>query len=247
LETARYNGVDFANSRLVLREGEAVGVALIARRGWTSRLAAMAIVPGARRQGAGTWLMRELMAEARKRNERRMVLEVIEHSQAAVALYRGCGFSVRRRLLGFVRTGDSTGTQTELAEVDIRKVAERVSRDGLADLPWQVSGESLAQLGPPARAYRLGDAYVVLTDPALPRIQIRAVVVPPGQRRQGQATRLLRALMSTHTAKQWVVPALCPEEVGPFFVQAGFVTEPLSQLQMERDLRPSPVAGPDPS
>ena len=104
LETARYNGIDFAASRLVLRAGEAVGVALIARRGWTGRLAAMAIIPSARSQGVGTWFMGELIAEAKGRGERRMVLEVIEGNLAAVALYRGRGFCVRRRLLSFRQT-----------------------------------------------------------------------------------------------------------------------------------------------
>ena len=48
LHMVRGDGIDLFASRAVLRDGEAVGVALIARRGWTSRLAGMALVPEAR-------------------------------------------------------------------------------------------------------------------------------------------------------------------------------------------------------
>ena len=70
---------------------------------------------------------------------------------------------------------------------------------------------------------------------ARPGFQIRAVVVAPESRRQGQATRLLRALMSKHAGKQWMVPALCPQEAGRLFVRAGFAAEPLTQFQMVRE------------
>jgi predicted GNAT family acetyltransferase len=112
-------------------------------------------------------------------------------------------------------------------------VARLVTAHGLPDLPWQISGESLAQGGAPDRAYRLGAAYAVLTDPGASRIGIRSVLVQPEARRQGQATRLLRAVMASHPGKTWSVTALCPEEIGGLFAKAGFTSEPLSQLQME--------------
>ena len=65
----RRDGVDLAESRVLIKDNEPIGVALIARRGWTSRLAAMGIVSHARIGGAGTWAMEQLIAQARARAE----------------------------------------------------------------------------------------------------------------------------------------------------------------------------------
>ena len=48
LNMSRTESVDFNISRVIYLDDEAVGVALIARRGWTSRLAAMSIAPASR-------------------------------------------------------------------------------------------------------------------------------------------------------------------------------------------------------
>ncbi len=226
------DSIDIGSSRVVLQDGEAVGIALIARRGWSSRLAGMALVPQARGKGIGRWLVTRLLAEARQRGERRMVLEVLEQNTVAVHLYQGCGFHVLRRLLSYTSTEFGSGEEAEIEEVDIREAARTVTAYGLPDLPWQVSGESLALLGPPHRAYRWSGAYVVISNPEAPRVKIHTVVVAPEQRRKGQATRLLRALMTRHPHKAWKVPALCPEEIGGVFETAGFERGTLTQLQM---------------
>ena len=79
------------------------GIALIARRGWTSRLAAMGISLEWRGRGAGTWFINGLLREASERGEREMVLEVIEQNEPAVALYTRSGFEIVRRLVGLIR------------------------------------------------------------------------------------------------------------------------------------------------
>ena len=61
-----YDGIDFAASRIVLRAGTPVGAGLIARRGWTCRLAGMALLPEARGQGVGRWSLERLIEEARE-------------------------------------------------------------------------------------------------------------------------------------------------------------------------------------
>jgi hypothetical protein len=43
----------------------------------------------------------------------------------------------------------------QLEEADLRVMAAVVTRDGLSDLPWQLSGETLAQPTPPCVVYRL--------------------------------------------------------------------------------------------
>ncbi len=50
MQAARADGVDLTASRMIVGDGVAVGAALVARRGWTSRLAGMGVVPEARRQ-----------------------------------------------------------------------------------------------------------------------------------------------------------------------------------------------------
>ena len=235
------DGIDVSSSRVVVRDGQAAGIALIARRGWTARLAAMALVPEARGAGIGSWLMERLIDEARARGERAMTLEVIEQNEPAVHLYAKCGFCTMRRLVGYVASpphdsgAASDSVQAALVEIDVCELARQVSACGLPDLPWQVSGASLAQMGPPNVAYQLDDALVLLSDPEASQIAIRALLVAPQARRQGQAARLLRALLARHPRKTWRVPALCPEEAGGPFEKAGFERTSLSQLQMIRE------------
>jgi len=237
LHMVRQDSVDLSSSRVVRRDGEPVGAGLIARRGWSSRLAGMAIVPEARGDGVGSWLMERLIAEAKARGERAMVLEVIEQNTAAVRLYEKCGFRVQRRLLGYVGSALEGTIVGELEEVDVRELGRMVTAHGLPDLPWQISGETLAQMGPPTRAYRLGAAYVAVADPDRAQMAIRAVLVKPEARRQGEATRLLQALIARYPGRIWRVAPLCPEEIGGLFDGAGFERESLAQLQMILDLR----------
>jgi ribosomal protein S18 acetylase RimI-like enzyme len=251
LHGVRQDSIDLDSSQVILRHGQAVGAALIARRGWTSRLAGMAIIPEARGQGAGRWCMARLMEQATARGERTMVLEVIEGNTIAVRLYLACGFRLVRRLVSYAASPAADGTRPGLGapeEIDIRQMARLVTAFGLRDLPWQVSGESLAQIGPPSKAYRMGKAYVAISDPAGSQIVIRTLLVEPEARRQGQSTRLLRALMARYPEKTWRVPPLCPEEVGSAFESAGFARESLAQLQMEADLNQAVlVEGDNPS
>jgi ribosomal protein S18 acetylase RimI-like enzyme len=236
LQMVRRDSVDLDCSRVVRDNGLPVGVALVARRGWSSRLAGMALLPTARGQGIGRWCMTQLMSEARARSERVMELEVIEENTAAVCLYRGCGFNVLGRLLSYVRAPGQVKQEGLVEEVDVRLVARLVAAYGLPNLPWQMSGESLAHLGPPDRAYRMAAAYLVLSDPDQAQVIIRSILVEPEARRQGQASRLLRSAIARYPGKTWRVPALCPEQIGGLFEKAGFMPDHLAQLHMAADL-----------
>ncbi|MCP4542840.1 MAG: GNAT family N-acetyltransferase [Chloroflexi bacterium] len=229
------DGIDITSSWVVSRDGEPVGVALIAQRGWTSRLAGMAIVPEARGKGVGKWVMGQLIAKAKERGDRTMVLEVIEQNDPGVCLYQGRGFRVLRQLVGYA-VAEPKGIEGELKEIDVREAARMVTMYGLPDLPWQVSGESLAQAGPPGKAYQMGDACVAISDPERLHVAIRTIIVEPDARQQGQAIRLLRAVMAQHPGKTWIIPALCPAEIGGIFERVGFKKEDLSQLQMMLEL-----------
>jgi ribosomal protein S18 acetylase RimI-like enzyme len=232
LNMARVESIDFGSSRIIYLEDKAAGVALIARRGWTSRLAAMCLAPPSRRRGAGRATMEALLTEAAERGDHSMVLEVIESNAPGVRLYESCGFRTERRLVGFESSFPEKSDATDLKEVDIREVARLVTLHGLENLPWQISGESMAQAGAPNKAYRLEDAYLVISNPSAEQVAIRSIIVQPEARHQRQATRLLRAVIAKYPNRKWLVSALCPEEIAGLFEKVGFQRSELSQLQM---------------
>jgi ribosomal protein S18 acetylase RimI-like enzyme len=176
--------------------------------------------------------MQSLIEEARQREDREMLLEVIEQNEAGVRLYQKSGFEVMRRLVGFSFANPQSGLGSDLQETSLRNAGQAVTRHGLADLPWQLSGESVAQLTLPARAYCLGPAYAVLTNVQAADVTLYSLVVEQEARGKGHAMRLLGALFSAYPEKTWHIPAIFPEEIGGFFAKAGFQREKLSQFQM---------------
>ncbi len=236
LRMIRHDQIDCSLSSIV-KDGERdVGVALIARRGWSCRLAAMAVIPEARGHGVGSWLVDQLLRDAKERGDRAIELEVIEGNDIAVRLYESHGFEPKRQLLSFQATHPVDAREKGLREVDIRHVANQVTRHGLPDLPWQVSGESLAQVGPPSKGYQLNDAYIIVSDLESSDIKIRGLITELGSRRQGLATRLLHVVMAKNPGKTWIVPPFCPQELEPFFLKAGFARGSVSQVQMSKQL-----------
>ena len=228
----RRDGVDLAESRVLFKDDQPIGVALIARRGWTSRLAAMGIVTEARNGGVGTWAMKQLIEEARVRAEKEMLLEVIEQNTAGVKLYRKVGFETVRRLVGYKLENPQGKSKGKIEEIDIRDLAKLISAHGLKDLPWQLSGETIAQHTPPSRAYRLDDAYCLISNPEAEQVVISSVLVKAGSRGAGLSPVLMRAVFSRFPNKTWRVPAIFPEEMSPIFEEVGMKREELSQLQM---------------
>ena len=236
LNMARADSVDLDLSRMFVRDGTAVGGALIARRGWTCRLAGMAIVPEARRTGVGRAAVLHLLTEAKARGDRTMVLEVIEQNTAAVELYRACGFIEIRRLIGFAGPpAPSVALSPDLMEVDLREVADAVTRYGLPGLPWQLSGETLAQLTPPSVAYRLDGAWIALSDPSQPVVTIRGLIAEPAAQEAGREAALLRAVMAKHPGREeWRLSAVWPEQLAAVIAPVGLPRTPLTQWQMQR-------------
>jgi GNAT superfamily N-acetyltransferase len=236
LNLIRADSVDLSVSRIVVRDGDAVAAALIARRGWTCRLAAMGIVPEARRTGLGRSLVLQLIDEARTRGDRTMILEVMEQNTAAVQLYRACEFETIRRLVGFAGPPPpNDDVPADLTEVDLREVADVVTRYGLRDLPWQLSGESIAQLAPPAVGYRLNGAWIALTDPAQPVVAVRALIAEPTAQNPGREADLLRAVIAKYPGKtEWRFNPVWPEELADILAPIGLPRTALTQFQMQR-------------
>jgi L-amino acid N-acyltransferase YncA len=176
--------------------------------------------------------MKQLIEEARARGEKEMLLEVIEQNTAGVKLYRKVGFETVRRLVGYKLENPQGKSKGKIEEIDIRDLAKLISAHGLKDLPWQLSGETIAQHTPPSRAYRLDDAYCLISNPEAEQVVISSVLVKAGSRGAGLSPVLMRAVFSRFPNKTWRVPAIFPEEMSPIFEEVGMKREELSQLQM---------------
>lgn len=240
----RRDGIDLTASRVMMKDDEPVGIAFIARRGWTSRLAAMGITTNARNNGIGTWTMEQLLADAKSRGEKEMLLEVIEQNTAGVKLYEKAGFKKIRRLVGYkldttsVPVAGDVGLngQKEIEEIDIRDLARQVTYHGMKDLPWQLSGVTIMQHTPPSRAFRLNDAYCLLSNPESMDIAISSLLVKSRSRGAGLSVVLMRTLFAKFPGKVWHVSPIYPEEMGFIFEHVGMERETLSQWQMSRAL-----------
>ena len=230
------DGIDLTASRVLIAEERPCGIALIARRGWTSRLAAMGIAKESRGKGAGSWFMKQLIEEALQRGDHEMSLEVIEQNEPAVKLYRKSGFQMVRRLIGFIRKEAKEKDVDTLKEIDLREMGRLISVQGLSDLPWQLSSESIAQMNPPARAYCKGQAYIAISNPEMEHVVIWSLLVAEEARGNGLGSDMLKSLMAYHRGKTWHVPAIVPEEFEKAFTRAGFEREELSQWQMKLGL-----------
>jgi len=237
LTMIRKDSIDLTSSRVLLADDVPSGIALIARRGWTSRLAAMGISEQIRGKGAGSWFMDRLIDEARERDDHEMVLEVIEQNEAAVRLYQKYGFQTIRRLIGFTRTGAMETSTGDLQEIDLRAAGVLLSMHGLPDLPWQLSAESIAHMNPPVRAYRMGQAYAVISNPDAEQIVIWSLLVEQDARGNELGVDMLNSIAAKHAGKTWHVPAILPEELGKVYEKAGFEKDHLSQWQMRLALK----------
>jgi ribosomal protein S18 acetylase RimI-like enzyme len=237
----RAEDLDPYASRVYEREGAAAGVMLIARRGWTSRVAAMGLAPELRGGGLGRRVLEEAIGEARARGERTMVLEVIEGNAPAVALYRKLGFQPRRRLVGYrweVQIPEPSDLLEEIDPLDFARVA---AREGEPSLPWMLMPETLSAAAPPSRAFHLEErAYALIGDPAAERLALTALVVARDHRRQGWGSRLLSSLCEAFPGRPWAVSPILPEGLAAgFFARLGWERQPICQWEMVLDLKRS--------
>jgi ribosomal protein S18 acetylase RimI-like enzyme len=228
----RAEDVDPFASHVYRVADELAGIVLVARRGWTSRVAAMAVAPNRRGRGVGREMLQLALRDARERGDRRMLLEVIATNSRAIALYERHGFVRTRQLLGFRRAPSGVAADG-LAEVDPIAVARRMMRDGVSDLPWQIAPETLLKTVAPAQGFALGETAFAVAAPAKPgEVSLRALHVPPEHRRCGAARGMLAALFPDQTI---VTPVAVPATLAPIF--ADFQPITISQYEMALDLR----------
>ncbi len=229
-------------SQIIVQDGLPVGFGYVARMGWTSRLAAFGIVPEASGAGVGKVSMQQLIDQAKARGDRFYGLEVIEQNVRAVKLYEGVGFERVRRLVGYELKSPQTDARAEraaskLQAINVYDVGKVILQYGAPDLPWQVAGTTIARTAPPSVGYALDGAYAVISNPNAEVVALRALIVPPELRRQGRATRLLRAIFARHPGKQWKLSAIMPEDIGgELLASLGFERTALTQFQMRLGL-----------
>jgi len=82
-----------------------------------------------------------------------MVLEAFEQNTPAVMLYTRMGFQIVRRLYGYTAERIES-LSADVQEIDVFEVGKRLTCEGAADLPWQVSGATTIRGGFPAKAYQ---------------------------------------------------------------------------------------------
>lgn len=223
--------VNMHDSLIAYADGEAVGIALMARRGTESRVAAMGIATDWRGKGVGKVLLAEVVAQARQRGDTRILLEVIDQNAPAIRLYEGGGFAILRTLKGYTRP-PKPGDTSSLHSCTITEVARQVALYGDVDLLWQAQAATLAGCVLPFQGFACGEAYAMgVVGPEV--VQLRAIVVPPAQRGRGEGRRLLDAISAAYPDHLLAVSSIVPEEaMGGFFTRCGFSFAAINQFEM---------------
>ena len=120
----RIEHVDLFASPVALAGGAPVALALIARRGRRSRIAAMGAAIEARGTGVAQALLARVIDDARARGDDALVLECIASNERALRLYRRAGFITTRRLVGW-RAGALVPDPQPIVEIGPRPRAQR--------------------------------------------------------------------------------------------------------------------------
>lgn len=229
--------IDLAASRVLLRGSTPVGLGLVARRGWESRVAAMGVTPEARGHGTGRALLLRLLEEARTRGDRRMRLEVFESNAPARALYERHGFRTTSPLVGYEHAALAPVAMA-LETVDPAAFARHLAAAAAGPLPWQLEPASLAAPPSSARCFTVdGTAFVYVSAITERAISVRGILTLPAHRRRGKASQLLRALAGRFPGVPLSVPPLLPARLAePFWSALGFRRSALVQLEMALEL-----------
>jgi len=97
------------DSKLVFVLTESTGFVMGRAIAGEAELLTLAVLPSARRQGAGHRLVQGFLAEAQARKAQIAFLEVAASNHAALRLYERCGFAPVGRRKGYYTTPDGHG------------------------------------------------------------------------------------------------------------------------------------------
>lgn len=230
----RAEHLDAAASFVYLKNDLPQGIILVARRGKTSRIAAMGVATGARGQGLGRLMLSDALDAARDRGDTSMKLEVFEQNPRALGLYQSLGFEILRRLVGYGRPANE-GQAENLIEIDALEFSRIAALEAEPDLPWQLMPENFA--GQSAQAFQLEDKAFALVSVSGSSFYVFAIVVRRDFRRQGYGRRLLNGLTTNFAGKECRIVQVVPEHLAPgFFSSLGFKVLELTQFEMKHTL-----------
>ncbi|BBK33964.1 acetyltransferase (GNAT) family protein [Stella humosa] len=234
----RAEHVDLAASHLLIdRDGQRIGAMLVARRGRRSRVAALGIAPAARNRGLGRAAIALAIADARRRQDAEIVLEVIAGNAAALRVYTRQGFAAVRVLVGYERPlGGDAGERIGIARCAPDDILHALLAAYPADPSWQASPLCFAGATLPVLAFRSeGGEAAALVQPAGPAMRLLAFAVAADWRGRGLGRRFLNALAAQWPGASWSIPAIVPEAMAAgFFAATGWRRTAISQLEMAR-------------
>ncbi|QIL74526.1 GNAT family N-acetyltransferase [Hymenobacter sp. HDW8] len=237
----RFRGehLDAEASKLWFQGEELVGVVLIARRGWTSRVAAMGLVREARGKHYGRQMLQAAIEEATARGDRSMLLEVFAANEPARRLYERLGFRNERELFSFryvPNPKSPPADSRELQEIDPAELARLVLLEGEPNISWMYAPATLMGVAAPSRAFQLDEkAYVMLRQDAN-RTLLQTVLVRPEYRRQGRARELLHAVEAAFPEKPLVISMLASGPLYSLLEAMQWELMPLPLFEMVRPL-----------
>ncbi len=227
----RAEHLDAATSFVYLRNDKPRGIILVARRGKTSRIAAMGVATESRGQGLGRLMLSEALGAARDRSDTDMKLEVFEQNPRALGLYQSLGFEIKRRLVGYGRPANHGQTEN-MIEIDALEFSRIAALEAEPDLPWQLMPENFA--GQTFQAFQLEDKAFALASLAGSSFILWAIVVRRDFRRQGYGRRLLDGITDFFAGKECRIVQVIPENLAPgFFSSLGFKVLELTQFEMK--------------
>lgn len=236
---ARAESWDLSTSFVAYHEGEFAGILFAARRGWSTRVAAMGVAATRRGRRVGNAMLSHCIAQARDRADVELLLEVIDSNAVAIRLYESVGLRKSRRLVGFECANPViTGETSDLIEIDPAEFAAIARREYEALLPWQMRAETLACLTKPNRAFSWqGRAFALLGDPTGERVSLRGLAVARADRRGRRGSSMLRALFAKFPGRAWMVGPIVPHGLADgFFLANGFAPMALGQWEMRLSL-----------
>lgn len=206
-----------------------------------ARLVSMGVVPSSQGKGAGSRALQRVIDAERQRGTKILELECIVQNERGVRLYHRAGFKTIGEMVGWETTealSDPPKPNADLTRCSIEEVDDKVRAYGSKTLPWQAAG--FAKLERSVNAFRLGDAYCVVSDmddDTKDMVYLTCLIVEPQSRRKGEAKRLVQAVMALCPGKKFRAMPIFPLEYGePLATSLGLTKMDKWLYQMRLDL-----------
>ncbi|HQZ71310.1 MAG TPA: GNAT family N-acetyltransferase [Anaerolineae bacterium] len=236
----RQYDVDLSHSLVALQAGQALGLALLGRRGARAWITRLGVAAEARKSGLGRRLVSSLVEEAQRLGCAAVILEVIRENVAARQLFEQLGFRATRELLvlrrppaPIDRPGRLSGLRSLQHAESLIQLAERQD-----DPSWLTETASLAAAGPLAGLRAAGsdgqDLWLVYQVNAWELS--RMVLCADGPEGLPMAQELLTELHWRHPLKDAVLENLpAADPLLPAYQALGYLRA-FTRVEMRLDL-----------